>query len=176
MKQLSLAYPVQPHRISRGWGVVDPVYEREFGFTRHNGIDIPLSKETEVRAPLDGKITLVGNKKSSSGGFVCLVSKDCFQFPDGKRARVELTFMHLSKILVHEGARVQAGDVLAQGSTTDRSGESHLHLAPKRVKRGIIGYRDLDTNDANNTFDPTPFWSGGYAAAVSAGTSSTTGV
>jgi hypothetical protein len=37
-------------------------------------------------------------------------------------------------------------------------------MAPKRVRMTFLGgYRDLDTNDAANTFDPEPYWVGRYA-------------
>lgn len=156
MAQLSLYYPVRPHAVSRGWGVADPMYTR-FGFQTHNGIDIPLSEGDEIRSPIDGKVTLSGHQKGTSGIFLSLVSSSPSDFPDGTRARIELTFMHLSATLVQDGAQVSVGTPIA------RAGHTHIHIAPKRVRKGFFGYRDLDRNDADNTFDPEPFWNGRYA-------------
>lgn len=161
-RTLSLSYPVRPHRVTRAWGVPDILY-RAFGFERHNGIDIAVTEGQEVRAPMNGKVTLVGNQPKGSGIFLCLLSDEAYDFPDGKRAHVELTFMHLSETTAPEGARIREGDLIARGGNTGRSTGAHLHLAPKRVKRGIIGYRDFDKNDANNTFDPDTYWNGIYA-------------
>ncbi len=160
--EFSLSYPVRPHAVSRGWGVTDSQYQK-FGFTRHNGIDIPLAEGTEIRAPFEGTVTLVGNQPKGSGIFLCFLSKEKYDFPDGKRARVELTLMHLSETLIEEGARVSAGQAIAKGGHTGLSATSHVHISPKRVKFGILGYRDLDRNDADNTFDPEPYWDGSYA-------------
>lgn len=162
MKQFSLSYPVRPHEVTRAWGVHDELY-RAFGFERHNGIDIALHEGQEIRAPFTGTVTLIGNQPKGSGIFLCLLSREPYDFPDGKRALVELTFMHLKETCVRESVRVTEGTLIARGGNTGRSTAPHLHLAPKRVKRGIIGYRDLDRNDANNTFDPDPYWSGVYA-------------
>lgn len=161
-RTLSLSYPVRPHHVNKPWGVRDELY-RTFGFERHNGIDIAVTEGQEIRAPLAGKVTLIGNQPKGSGIFLCLLSDATYDFADGKRAAVELTFMHLSAPTVREGVQVREGDLIARGGATGRASGAHLHLAPKRVRRGIIGYRDLDKNDANNTFDPEPYWTGIYA-------------
>ena len=158
MTELALYYPVSPHRVNRVWGVRDSSYKK-FGFERHNGIDLALEEGQEVLAPFDCKVSLAGNHPKASGNFVCLLSTHAYRFPDGKECRVELTLMHLRKIEAKEGDRLSAGDIVAHGS--DANG--HLHIAPKRVKKGWFGYRDLDRNDADNTFDPEPYWNGLYA-------------
>jgi len=162
MEKLSLFYPVTPHVVNRGWGVSDELYA-QFGFTHHNGIDLNLVDGQDIRAPFDGKVTLVGNQPNGSGNFICLLSTPSYTFNDGRTCKVELTFMHLKEALVEEGARVYTGDRIALGGRTGKTTGSHLHLAPKRVRRGLIGYRDIDRNDADNTFDPSPYWNGKYA-------------
>ena len=166
MDRLALDYPVMPHAVTRPWGVVDPQFE-SFGFLRHNGVDLALAEGQEIRAPFDGRVTLLGYHARGSGRFACLVSDRAFSFPDGLTAHVELTFMHLSEALAKEGARVRRGDRIAKGGSTGTASGPHAHLSCKRVTRGIIGYRDLDRNDADNTFDPLPFWTGTYAASRS---------
>ncbi|MBU2103897.1 M23 family metallopeptidase [Patescibacteria group bacterium] len=162
MSSLSLLYPVSPHVVTRAWGVADELY-KEFGFLKHNGIDLALSEGQEIRAPFDCAVSLVGNQPKGSGLFVCLLSTAAYDFPDGVRARVELSFMHLSRTPVSKGMRLGAGAVFAYGGHTGRATGPHVHIAPKRVKKGVIGYRDLDRNDANNTFDPDPYWIQDYA-------------
>jgi murein DD-endopeptidase MepM/ murein hydrolase activator NlpD len=162
MPPLSLYYPVTPFTVNRSWGVIDELY-RKFGFVRHNGVDLALADGQDIYAPMDGIVTLVGNQPNGSGVFLCLLSRNAYQFPDGKECRVELTFMHLSETLVREGTRVSVGDKIARGGHTGKTSGPHLHLAPKRVKKTLFGYRDLDRNDANNTFDPAPYWNGSFA-------------
>jgi murein DD-endopeptidase MepM/ murein hydrolase activator NlpD len=162
MKKLSLYYPVSPHIVNRDWGVIDPVYQ-EYGFKRHNGTDLALSEGQEIRAPFDGKVTLVGSQPDGSGNYVCILSSAAYAFDDGRVARVELTFMHLKESVVAHGMKVAVGDLIAHGGRTGRATGTHLHLAPKRVKGGLFGYRDLDRNDADNTFDPAPYWNGMHA-------------
>ena len=162
MKPLSLYYPVFPHKVNRAWGFVDALYQ-QYGFTHHNGIDLALFEGQEVRAPFDGVVTLVGNQPNGSGNFVCVVSSASYAFDDGVTCKVELTFMHLKEFRVEQGAKLGVGDLIALGGKTGQATGSHLHLAPKRVKKGWLGYRDLDKNDAGNTFDPEPYWNKRYA-------------
>ncbi|HEY1042092.1 MAG TPA: M23 family metallopeptidase [Candidatus Paceibacterota bacterium] len=156
MAQLSLYYPIQPHIVSHVWGTARSAH-RSHGARRHNGIDIEITENNEIRSPIDGIVTLSGHHKGSAGVFLTIVSSTPSDFPDGKRAHVELTFLHLSATLVEDGARVSIGTPIA------RSGSGHVHLAPKRVRKGFFGFRDIDRNDADNTFDPEPYWNGRYA-------------
>ncbi|MES2668083.1 MAG: M23 family metallopeptidase [Patescibacteria group bacterium] len=162
MNTLSLYYPVEPHTVNRAWGVKDALY-LEYGFSRHNGVDLDLHEGQEIRAPFKAKVTLIGNQPDGSGNFVCILSREKYRFEDGKHAHVELTFMHLAKPCVSVGMKVEVGDLLALGGRTGRATGTHVHLAPKRVRRGVFGYRDFDRNDADNTFDPAPYWNGMYA-------------
>lgn len=162
MTELALYYPVSPHQVMRGWGVRDEYY-KDLGFTKHNGVDLALEDNQEVCAPFDATVSLAGNRPKTSGNFLCLLSTNTYRFADGIECRVELTFMHLKEIVVKEGDRVSVGDVIARGGGTGQSFVPHLHISPKRVKRGWFGYRDLDRNDADNTFDPEPYWNGVYA-------------
>ena len=96
MAVLSLYYPVRPHVITRSWGVEDPLY-KEFGFTRHNGIDLQLGEGQEIRAPFDCRVTKVATQPHGSGLYVSLLSRSNYTFSDGVSCRVEITFMHLSR-------------------------------------------------------------------------------
>jgi len=162
MVSLSLSYPVAPHIVNRAWGVADAEY-RKFGFARHNGVDLALNEGQDIYAPFPCSVALVGTQPNGSGLFVCLLSRRSYEFPDGVHSRVELTFMHLKDVVVAKGAILEEGTLIAHGGKSGAATGFHTHLAPKRVKRGLIGYRDRDRNNANNTFDPEPYWSGRYA-------------
>lgn len=158
MDRLALYYPVMPHVVNRAWGVEDPSYEA-FGFSRHNGVDLALADGQPLYAPFDCKVTKVANEPNGSGLYVCLLSRGKHGFIDGARARVEITFMHLSEVSVTVGTMLSVGDLVALGGHTGLATGSHTHMAPKRVRMGLLGgYYDRDRNDAGGTFDPEPYW------------------
>lgn len=160
MKRLALYYPVTPYAVNRPWGVPDPLYE-EFGFSHHNGVDLALVTGQAIYAPLDCRVTKIGNEPNGSGLYICLLSRRTRGFDDGHASRVEITFMHLSEVRTTVGTKLSVGDVVALGGQTGRATGSHTHLAPKRVHMNLLGgYRDKDRNKANNTFDPEPYWNG----------------
>ncbi len=165
MKRLALYYPVTPHVVNLPWGVPDTAYQ-QFGFARHNGVDLALMTGQPIYAPFDCQVTKIGNEPNGSGLYVCLLSRSKHGFDDRKASRIEITFMHLSEVRVVVGTRLSVGDVLALGGQTGRASGSHTHMAPKRVRMNLLGgYRDTDKNDANNTFDPEPYWNGTLANA-----------
>lgn len=160
MLRLALYFPVMPHIVNRGWGVPDPAY-KEFGFARHNGVDLDVADGQPLYAPFECRVTKIGNEPNGSGLYVCLLSRRKHRFDDGKSARVEITFMHLSEVRVTEGTALLVGDVFGLGGHTGRASGSHTHMAPKRVRMRVLGgYSDQDRNDAHNTFDPEPYWNG----------------
>ncbi len=160
MERLTLYYPVIPYIVNRPWGVADVAYQ-EFGFFRHNGVDLALSTGQPIFAPFDCRVTKIGNEPKGSGLYICLLSRGTHGFDDGKASRVEITLMHLSTVSVIVGATLSVGDLVALGGHTGRTSGSHVHMAPKRVRMNFLGgYRDRDRNDANNTFNPEPYWNG----------------
>lgn len=178
MKPLELYYPVKPHTVNRSWGFVDPIY-KQFGFNRHNGVDLALVNGQEIHAPFAGTIINIGNDPSGSGIFVSIVSDCEYSFPDGKVAYVLLDFFHCQKIIVNIGDTVELGQVLALGDNTGVTTGAHTHMQPRReflaqlpdsvtvhayrIRNINYGFTDVDTNDANNTFDPEVFWNHKYA-------------
>lgn len=162
MERFALPYPVTPHIVTRAWGIADPIY-KAFGFERHNGVDIGLIEGQPIYAPIAVRVSKVGNEPQGSGLYVCLLSRVPYLFDDGRTARVELTFMHLSRTELRIGATLFPGTIVGYGGSTGRSTGPHTHLACKRVKiLPFIGYRDIDRNDAGNTFDPEPYWTKTY--------------
>lgn len=158
MERLSLYYPVTPHIVNRGWGIADTAY-KQFGFIRHNGVDLALATGQTIYAPFDCRVTKIGNESNGSGLYVCLLSRRKHGFDDGQTSRVEITFMHLSAVHIQVGTKLSVGDVVALGGDSGRTTGSHTHMAPKRVRMRMVGgYSDRDRNDANNTFDPEPYW------------------
>lgn len=160
MKRLALYYPVTPHTVNRPWGIPDAAYE-EFGFSKHNGVDLALSTGQPIYVPFDCRVTKIGNEPNGSGLYVCLLSRGKHGFDDGHASRVEITFMHLSEVRSTVGTKLSVGDVVALGGHSGRASGSHTHMAPKRVRMDLLGgYRDRDHNEANGTFDPEPYWNG----------------
>ena len=163
MKRLALYYPVTPHTVNLPWGVADAAYQ-EFGFSLHNGVDLALATGQPIHAPFDCRVTKIGSEPNGSGLYICLLSRRKYGFDDGQASRVEITFMHLSEVRCAVGAKLSVGDIIALGGDTGRASGSHTHMAPKRVRMNLLGgYRDKDHNEANNTFNPEPYWNGQLA-------------
>ena len=82
----------------------------------HYGVDIAGPVGTPVRAPADGIVTLVHPDMFYSGGTLIMDHGQGFSS----------TFLHLSRILVKEGERVEQGQVVAEMGATGRVTGSHL--------------------------------------------------
>lgn len=86
--------------------------------TYHGGIDIALPKGTPVNAMIDGTVILVRYLTSGYGYYVVV---------DHGGGFISL-YAHCSSILVNEGQRVSAGEVIAKVGSTGRSTGNHLHF------------------------------------------------
>lgn len=161
-----LWYPAKPFRLTQGWGIYNPAYE-QFGFSRHNGIDFALGADKTLYSPCAGKVVRTGNQPTGGGIFLGIMT-DQMQFPDGSY-RVLIDLLHCDRLLVEEGDMVQIGTPLAIADSTGFSTGPHTHMQPRRVLywNGEIGDRlawtPADKNDANNSFDPLPYFNGFYA-------------
>ena len=71
---------------------------------------------TPVRAPADAVVTLAHPDMFFSGGTLVM----------DHGYGVSSTFLHLSKLLVKEGQRVKAGDIVAEVGATGRATGPHL--------------------------------------------------
>lgn len=164
--RFSLAFPAKPFRLTQAWGIYNPAYE-QFGFTRHNGVDVALGADKKLYAPCDGTIVRMGNQPTGGGIYLGLMTEK-WDWPEGP-FRVLLDFLHCERLLVTEGQQVKLGDVLAVADNTGFSTGQHTHIQPRRVSywNGQVGellaWTPLDHNDANNSFDPLPFFNGRYA-------------
>lgn len=179
MKKLELFYPVEPHHINLAWGVRDEKKYKQFGFLAHNGVDLRLARGQAIYAPIDCDVVNVGSVPNGSGIFVSVISKEAYIFENGVVSYILLDFMHCQKINVVNSASVKTGQILAYGDNTGFSDGDHTHMQARRISlqqvsntSNINSYRirennfvinDVDSNDANNSFDPKPFWNGKYA-------------
>lgn len=177
----SFNYPVFPLVINQIWGVPHPEYPPNFGFHLHNGVDFGLVPGQDVCSPNVATVIRVGSQPDGAGNYIGILTNDKYDFDDGTSTQVLLDFFHNQKVVVAEGDAVQIGDVLAKGDTTGYATGPHCHCQPRRVqwvpaKPGLSAYRysedktqvlvDFDKNDANNSFDPAPYYTKEFAEDV----------
>jgi murein DD-endopeptidase MepM/ murein hydrolase activator NlpD len=82
----------------------------------HYGVDVAAPVGRRVRAPADAVVTLAEPNLFFSGGTLIM----------DHGYGVSSTFMHLSKLLVKKGDRVQVGDEVAEVGATGRASGPHL--------------------------------------------------
>ena len=158
-------YEAKPWKVNQVWGVKNPIY-KQFGFGEHNGTDIAPGKNKKLFAPFDCEVTKIGWQPNGAGLYICVLSLVQYDWEDGKRAWVEKTYMHLESTVAKVGDKLKAGDTLAVPDNTGFSTGPHTHIAAKRVMKVPGGYKDIDTNEAKNTFDDAPYYNGKYAVDI----------
>ncbi len=98
----------------------------------HWGIDIAAPTGTPVRAPAGGIVTLTHDDMYFSGGTLLI----------DHGLGLSSAFLHLHRILVEEGQRVEQGDVIAEVGATGRVTGPHLdwrmNLGATRVDPGLL--------------------------------------
>ncbi|MCR8843929.1 M23 family metallopeptidase [Paenibacillus sp. SC116] len=104
----------------------------------HAGIDIAAPKGTEVYAAWNG--TVVRSRNSQSAGLHINILHT-----DGYMTR----YMHLSKLHVKEGEKVQQGQLIGLVGSTGQSTGNHLHFEIRR---------NASTSDWGKDEDPTPYF------------------
>lgn len=109
--------------------------QESFRQKAHSGIDFGMENFTPLRSIQDGVVSKVvdyGNENIGKGVLV--------QWQDGKTA----IYGHMSKISVHEGDRVSAGDLLGysgnSGHVVGQNGQNgyHLHFGVKSADGSFI--------------------------------------
>ncbi|HTK56180.1 MAG TPA: M23 family metallopeptidase [Gemmatimonadales bacterium] len=95
------------------------------GEDTHPGLDIAVTIGTLVRATAGGSIVEAG-EDPEYGTFVLVQHADEYQSMYG----------HLSRLLVHPGQRVSAGEVIGLSGNTGNSSAPHLHFEIRR--RGLV--------------------------------------
>lgn len=98
----------------------------------HWGIDIAAPTGTPVHAPAGGVVTLAHDDMYFSGGTLLI----------DHGLGLSSAFLHLHRILVEEGQRVEQGDVIAEVGATGRVTGPHLdwrmNLGSTRVDPGLL--------------------------------------
>lgn len=96
----------------------------------HKGIDIAANTGTQIKAAIDGTVT-ISSTTGSYGYHVQVTNND-----------VSTMYAHCSKLLVNVGDNVAKGQVIAEVGSTGNSTNPHLHF---EIKRGdnYINPRDV---------------------------------
>lgn len=98
----------------------------------HFGVDIARPVGTPVHAPADGLVTLAHPDMFYSGGTLII----------DHGHKLTSTFLHLSKLHVHEGMQVRQGDLIAEVGATGRVTGAHLdwrmNLRDKRIDPQLL--------------------------------------
>ncbi len=93
------------------------VYNGQAAPSGHSGMDIAVPKGTPVKAPAAGIVTFADPDLYLTGGTVLL----------DHGHGVSSNFLHLSRIDVHVGDRVEQGQVIGAVGATGRATGPHLH-------------------------------------------------
>lgn len=163
--KLSLAYEIYPYIVSQKWGNPDPVY-LQFGFSKHNGVDVLPAKDGKLYAPFDYEVVWAKNMPNGGGNVLGIVSQNEYDGPKKKPAFVLIDYLHLEKWLVPVGKKGLAGDLLAITDNTGFSTGPHCHMQYRWEYKKNGGFVDVEKNDAHNSFDPEPFRNGVYARQI----------
>lgn len=161
-------YPCKPFNITQAWGIYNPIYEK-FGFSRHNGIDCKSYWDLEkfpLHLPLTSRVMGIWNQPDGAGHAIWFRTDEMYDFDDGKKARVDMMLFHMdSPSELKEGEVYTGGTFVGTGDNTGFSTGPHTHFLTRRVDE--VG-NEIDNNEARNTFDPTPYFSGSHAVDIGA--------
>ncbi|MEM9619686.1 MAG: M23 family metallopeptidase [Pseudomonadota bacterium] len=91
----------------------------------HSGVDVAAATGTPIRAPAPGVVTLAEGDMYFEGGLVLLDHGHW----------LESAFLHMSRIDVEPGQRVEKGDIIGAVGATGRVTGPHLHWSIKWVGR-----------------------------------------
>ncbi len=93
----------------------------------HNGIDLPVPLNTQVKNPQDGTVLDVYNNKD--GGNQVLIRH---------KEGIVSGYAHLNKALVKKGETIKKGQVIALSGNTGKSTGPHVHMTLKDVKGNYL--------------------------------------
>ncbi len=113
LRGLPIGYPVLGN-ITSTYGLRKNPFGRGYEF--HTGIDIEAPQGTPVRATADGVVVLA-DRFGNYGKTVII------KHPTG----YSTLYAHLSRIEVHNGQRIRAGQTIGRVGSTGRSTGPHLH-------------------------------------------------
>lgn len=95
-----------------GWREHPKTHKIDF----HEGVDMAAPKGTPVRAIESGVISLIQRNNEYNGNMVVLNYNNQFSIP----------YLHLSRILVSQGERVQKGQIIGEAGDTGMATGSHV--------------------------------------------------
>ena len=116
--------PVDDFRYTSSFGVRSDPFRGEAAL--HTGVDLAAHTGTPVHATGDALVS----RAEVAGGYGNMI-----QLEHG--AGVQTRYGHLSRILVHAGQRVHAGDVIGLVGSTGRSTGAHLHYEVRVADHAI---------------------------------------
>ena len=109
----SVSMPLDKMKVTSQYGMRrHPIYHKNMP---HNGIDLSVPVGTKVYAMMDGVVKRTGYD-GRSGNFVVIDHGD-----------YQVSYCHLSKILVKTGEHVRAGQITSLSGNTGCSTGAHLH-------------------------------------------------
>ncbi len=94
--------------------------------TFHNGLDIAAPMLTPIYAAMDGEVETAG--AASGFGNVVIIRHDSL---------TETLYGHMERVLVDEGQRVKAGQIIALVGNRGQSTGPHLHFEVHRDGRAV---------------------------------------
>ena len=109
--------------------VISSAYGKRWG-RAHEGIDLAAPKGTPVFAAREGIVLYASDKLGGYGKMVVLQHQ----------GDLLTAYAHNSSLLVREGDRVRAGQMIARVGQTGRASAPHLHF---EVRRGQIPQNPL---------------------------------
>ncbi len=116
-------WPTISHRITSPYGYRRDPFTGHVGF--HDGVDIGASYGDPAYTTADGVVEYTGYDSSHGENIIV-------RHANGLKTR----YLHLSKILVSEGDKVNKGDKIGLIGSTGRSTGPHLHY--EVIKSGVI--------------------------------------
>jgi murein DD-endopeptidase MepM/ murein hydrolase activator NlpD len=112
-----LATPIPGGKVHSGYGKRRNPFTNKVAF--HQGVDIPMDKDTPVRTAADGVILKAVSIDNSHSGKYILIEHN-----QGFRTR----YTHLEEVLVEKDQIVKAGDIIGLVGETGQSNGPHLHF------------------------------------------------
>lgn len=161
MNKLVLYKEAQPFVVNQKWGVPGSLYA-QFGFSRHNGLDIAHGYNSRLRAPFPFQVYRTLWQPEGGGLVLSIVSTNKYDFDDGISCHVLIDYLHLARYIKTQG-QGGTGELIAIAGNTGFSTGPHTHIQPRRVRKSGSNWVDIDRNDANNSFDPLPYYTAGFA-------------
>ena len=163
MSKFELYYPTKPFQLNQAWGILNLSYQK-FGFTRHNGVDIAMPLDKKLRCPIRMKIIAQEYFPEGGGNQVKALTTEKWEFPDSKTCYVMMAFMHNEKFLHNVGDVLEIGDEIAIPDSTGFSTGPHIHFGCYRLNDDMTF---IDSNEAQNSFDPMPYFNKYFAQDAS---------